>query len=79
MSRYLLVTWLLAGEATVDHIAILAKGSSGWTEVSDLPAKSGSIRILDLHLEAEATGLCVEAAGKASMQSLFRSCQLSAR
>ena len=62
------LSWSLSGpEATVDHIAILAKGSSGWTQVSDLPAKSGSIRMRDLRLQPEATGLCVEAVGKASM------------
>ena len=67
MSRYLLVTWLLAGEATMDYIAILAEGYSGCTAVSDLPGKSGSVSIRDLHLQPDATGLCVEAAGKASM------------
>ena len=62
------LSWSLSGpEATVDHIAILAKGSSGWADVSDLPGKPGSIRIRDLHLQPGATGLCVEAVGKASI------------
>lgn len=62
------LSWSLSGpDATVDHIAILAKGSSDWTDVSDLPGKSGSIRMRDLHLQPGATGLCVEAVGKASM------------
>jgi hypothetical protein len=64
----------------VDHIAILAKGSSGWKDVSHLPGKSGSIRMRDLRLQPGAAGLCVEAVGKASMLNHFSGpVELSAR
>ena len=62
------LSWSLSGPGeTIDHMAILAGKGSRWIDVRDLPAKSGSVRIRDLHLEPGATGLCVQAIGKASM------------
>jgi len=62
------LSWSLAGpEETLDHIAILAGSSSRWMDVAELPAKSGSIPIRDLHLDSGATDLCVQAIGKASL------------
>lgn len=62
------LSWSLSGdENTLDHTAILAQTSSQWRDVADLPPKSGSIGIRDLHIEPGTTGLCVQAIGKASM------------
>lgn len=62
------LSWSLSGPGeTVNHIAILAESSSRWMDLADLPAKPGSIRIHDLHLDPGTTGLCVQAIGKASL------------
>ena len=62
------LSWSISGpENTLDHIAILAERSSQWKDVADLPPKSASMALRELHLEPDTRAVCVQAVGKASM------------
>jgi len=64
------LSWSFSGrDNTIDHIAILVQQSSQWTDVKDLAPKSGSIPLSDVPLPPEASAVCVEAIGKASLFS----------
>ncbi len=62
------LSWSISGrENTLDHVAILARNPSGWSELTKLPAGSGTIALRDLHLGPGTTNLCVQAIGKPSL------------
>jgi hypothetical protein len=62
------LVWNISGrENTIDHISVLQKNSSEWSEIGKFPPAQHSVTLRDLHGSAESANFCVVAVGKPSM------------
>jgi len=62
------LVWNISGrENTIDHISILQKNSSEWSEIGKFPPAQHSVTLRDLPVSAGTANLCVVAVGKPSM------------
>ena len=62
------LVWNITGrENTIEHISVLQKSSSEWSEIGKFPPTQHSVTLDDLHVSADTPNLCVVAVGKPSM------------